>query len=94
MPPSEEQIREALREVQDPGAGTDLVAARAVRAAAADGDAVRVEVRLGYPAKGLRERLAAEVEACVLRLDGVRRAEVDAGWEIQAHSVQKNLKPM
>lgn len=94
MPPSEEQIREALKGVQDPGAGTDLVAARAVRAVAPDGDAVRVEVRLGYPAKGLRERLAAEVEACVLRLDGVRRAEVDVGWEIQAHSVQKNLKPM
>ena len=94
MPPSEEQIREALKEVQDPGTGLDLVAAGAVREAAADGGAARVAVRLGYPAKGLRERLAAEIEARVLQLDGIRSAEVDVGWEIEAHSVQKNLKPM
>ena len=94
MAATEEQIQEALKAVADPCAGTDLVAARAVREVAVDGARARVAVRLGYPAKSLREELAARVRACVGALDGVEVVEADVGWEIEAHSVQKNLKPM
>ena len=94
MTVSREQIENALRDVQDPGTGQDLVAARALKDVAADGDAARVEIRLGYPAEGIRDALAQAVEARLAQLDGGARFEVAVDWEIQAHSVQKNLKPM
>lgn len=89
-----EQVEDALKDVQDPGSGQDLVAARALENVTVDGDAVQVAIRLGYPAKGIRDELAKAVEARLAQLDGRIRVEVEVGWEIQAHSVQKNLKPM
>ncbi|MCY4610797.1 MAG: iron-sulfur cluster carrier protein ApbC [Gammaproteobacteria bacterium] len=91
---SREQIENALKDVQDPGTGQDLVAARALKDVAVEGDAARVEILLGYPARGIRDALAQAVEARLAQLDGGARFEVAVGWEIQAHSVQKNLKPM
>ncbi len=91
---SREQIEGALKDVQDPGSGQDLVAAQALKDVAVDGDAVRIAIRLGYPAKGICDELAQAVEARLAQLDGAARVAVEVDWEIQAHSVQKNLKPM
>ena len=91
---NKEQVEDALKDVQDPGSGQDLVAARAIENVTVDGDAVQVAIRLGYPAKGIRDELAQAVEACLTQLDSGARVEVEVDWEIQAHSVQKNLKPM
>lgn len=91
---SREQVEDALKDVRDPGSGQDLVAARALENVTVDGDAVQVAIRLGYPAKGIRDELAQAVEARLAQLDGGARIEVEVDWEIQAHSVQKNLKPM
>ncbi len=94
MTVSREQIENALQDVQDPGTGQGLVAARALKDVAVDGDAARVEIQLGYPAAGIRDELAQAVEARLAQLDDGARFEVAVDWEIQAHSVQKNLKPM
>ena len=91
---SREQIEDALKDVQDPGTGEDLVAARALKEVTVDGDAARVEIEFGYPVGGIKDELARAVEARLAQLDGGARIEVEVGWEIQAHSVQKNLKPM
>ncbi len=91
---SKEQVEDALKDVQDPGSGQDLVASRALENVTVDGDAVQVAIRLGYPAKGIRDELAQAVETRLAQLDGGARIEVEVDWEIQAHSVQKNLKPM
>ena len=91
---SRERIESALKDVRDPGLGQDLMAARALKDVVVDGDAIRVEIRLGYPADGIRHELARAVEARLARLDGEARIEVEVDWEVQAHSVQKNLKPM
>ena len=91
---SREQVEDALKDVQDPGSGQDLVTSRAIENVTVDGDAVQVAIRLGYPAKGIRDELMQAVETRLAQLDGGVRVEVDVGWEIQAHSVQKNLKPM
>ena len=91
---NKKQVEDALKDVQDPGSGQDLVAARALENVTVDGDAVQVAIRLGYPAKGIRDELAQAVEARLAQLDGGVRIEVEVDWEILAHSVQKNLKPM
>ena len=91
---NKEQVEDALKDVQDPGSGQDLVASRAIENVTVDGDAVQVAIRLGYPAKGIRDELAQAVETRLAQLDGGARVEVVVDWEILAHSVQKNLKPM
>ena len=91
---SKEQVEDALKDVQDPGSGQDLVTSRALENVTVDGDAVQVAIRLGYPAKGIRDELAQAVETRLAQLDDGARIEVEVDWEIQAHSVQKNLKPM
>ncbi len=91
---SKERIESALKDVKDPGTGKDLVAARALKDVVVDGDSARVEIRLGYPARGVRDELERAARARLARLDGGERVEVDVRWEIESHSVQKNLKPM
>ena len=91
---SKEQIESALAEVTDPGSGQDLVTARALDDVSIEGDTVQVGIRLGYPAKGIRDELAQAVEARLTQLDDAARVTVQVGWDIQAHTVQKNLKPM
>lgn len=59
-----------------------------------EGDRVKVEVVLGFPAKTVAAAIATEVETAVTGLDGVAGAEVDVTWSVAAHSVQKSLKPI
>ena len=70
------------------------MAAHAVREVAVEDEAVRVVIRLGYPAKSLREELAEQIKKRLGAIENVSSVEADVGWEVEAHSVQKNLKPM
>ncbi len=92
--PTKEAIEAAIKQYQEPHLGRDLVAARAIKDIAIEGDQVRVEVMLGFPVKGFQDSLAAALEEKVLGVEGVGRARVDVSWEVKAHSVQKSLKPI
>ena len=87
-------VEQALQEIVDPNTGKDLVSSKAVRDLAVEGGAVRARLLLGYPAKNFLPQLIARVEAAIRALDGVDKVEVEGDWKIQAHSVQKSLKPM
>ena len=89
-----EVIEEALKGYVEPHLKTDLVNAKSVKDIAIDGDKVSVKVVLGFPAKGVKDEIAAAVKQAVESVDGVSSCEVDVSWEIAAHSVQKSLKPI
>ena len=89
-----EQIEKILTGIDDPNMGKNLVAAKAVKDIQVDGDKVSVAIELGYPAKSMREELAKQIETAVSAQDGVGNVDVSIDWNIQAHSVQKSLKPM
>ncbi len=88
------QIETALKEIQDPYTGKDLVSAKEVRNIEIDGDKVKVELLLGYPAAGYREKLAEEINEKLQSVEGINELEVAIDWEITSHSVQKNLTPL
>ena len=90
---SKEQVEAALKQIQDPYIGKDLTAANAVKNIDIDGGKVSVTVKLGYPAKGIVEDLAKQIEAKVSEV-GAGSVETDVGWNIEAHTVQKSLKPL
>ena len=91
---SVEQVEEALKNVNDPHLEKSLVAAKAVKDIQVDNGKVTIDISLGYPAKSLREELASQINDAVNSLEGVEELDVIVGWDIQAHSVQKSLKPM
>jgi len=86
-------LHAALEALVDPLLGKGLVAAGAVKSADVAGGRARIVLDLGFPAAGHRDALAAGVRVAVRQALGLE-AEVDIGWTIQSHAVQKNLKPM
>ncbi len=90
---TKEQVEAVLKEIQDPYIGKDLVASSTVKNIEVDGDKVSVSIKLGYPAKGIVADLTKQVDEKLVAA-GAGNVSVDVGWEIQAHSVQKSLKPL
>jgi ATP-binding protein involved in chromosome partitioning len=88
------QIENALKQIEDPHTGRDLVTSKNVRNIAVDDGAVEVDIVLGYPARSWADELAATVRAALESLEGVESANVKVGWEILSHTVQKGVKPL
>jgi len=91
---TQQQIEEAIKGYVEPNLKKDLVSAKAIKGIAIDGGKVRVEVLLGFPAKGARDEIAAAVEERVRGVSGVSSCDVQVGWKVLSHSVQKALKPI
>lgn len=91
---TKEQVEAALKGYTEPSLEQDLVSARCVKDIEIEGDKVKIEVVLGFPAKSIADTIAGEVEKAVTGLDGVATAAVDVTWSVVAHSVQKSLKPI
>lgn len=90
---TEEQVETALKQIQDPYLGKDLVAGNTVKKIDTEGDKVSISVKLGYPAKGVSDALARQIEAKIGEA-GAKHVQADVGWQIEAHTVQKSLKPL
>ena len=87
-------IEAAIKEYVEPHLGRDLVTTGCVKNIGIAGDQVRIEVVLGFPAKGVAETIAAAVRERVEGVSGVAAAAVEVTWKVIAHSVQKSLKPI
>ncbi len=91
---TQQQIEEAIKGYVEPNLKKDLVSAKVIKGIQIDGGKVRVEVLLGFPAKGIKDVVAAAVQERVQGVAGVSSCEVEVGWKVAAHSVQKALKPI
>ena len=91
---TKEQIEEAIKSYIEPHMEKDLVSSKSIKGIDIDGDKVKVTIELGFPANGIKAELAATVKGLVEAVDGVASADVEAGWKVTAHSVQKSLKPI
>ena len=87
-----EQIKAALALVIDPNTGRDLVSGREARNIRVEGARVLVDVELGYPAKSQIEPIRRLVVEALGRVPGVEAVEVDVGFKIVAHAVQRGIK--
>ncbi len=91
---TKEQVEAAIEGYQEPHLEKGLVGAGCVKGITIEGDRVKVQVVLGFPAKTIAGAIAGAVKERVEALDGVGVAEVDVTWKVAAHSVQKSLKPI
>ncbi|UEP47452.1 iron-sulfur cluster carrier protein ApbC [Burkholderia ambifaria] len=86
------QVDAALAAVVDPNTGRPYAANKGVRNVAIDGDAVAVDVVLGYPARSQHDDVRARIAAALKAVPGVRDARVAVSQEIVAHTVQRGVK--
>ncbi len=89
---SQLQVETALKEVVDPYLETDLVSTKCIKSITVDGDRVVVQVVLGYPAKGAIAAQAEKLRERILRISGVKSADVQIESKIVSHGVQKGVK--
>lgn len=90
---TEEQVETALKQIQDPYLGKNLVAGNTVKKIDTEDGRVNITVQLGYPAKGVSDALAKQIEAKIGEA-GAENVQADVSWQIEAHTVQKSLKPL
>ena len=90
---SKDTIEQALAGYVDPHLDKDLVSTKCVKDIQIDGDKVRVEVVLGYPAAGFKQQLESILRDRLAEA-GAAGAEVKVSWKIEAHSVQQGVKRM
>ncbi len=91
---TQEQVEEAIKGYVEPHLNKDLVSAKCVKSIAVDGGKVKVDVVLGFPAKGVHADIANAVKEKIEALDGVAGCDVEVSSKIVSHSVQKSLKPI
>lgn len=91
---SQQQIETAIKEVIDPHLETDLVAAKAIKDIAIDGDKVSVQVVLGYPAKSYEGTLTKQLSDKIGAVAGVGNVSIDISSKIVSHAAQQGVKPI
>ena len=89
-----EAVEAALKEINDPHVGKDLIAAGEVRDIKVDGGSVKVDVVLGYPCDSYLSTLEGEVKEKVGAVDGVSDVTANVSWDVTPHAVQKGLTPI
>jgi metal-sulfur cluster biosynthetic enzyme len=80
MAPSEEQIRDALKQVSDPEIPVDIVNLGLVYGTAFENGAVRITMTTTAPGCPVGEYLVKEIEAAVRKLAGVSAVSVEFVW--------------
>ncbi len=91
---TKESIEAAIKTYVEPSLGRDLLGAACVKGIEIEGGKVKVNVVLGFPAKGVVDTIAAALRERIGAVPGVTTAEVDMSWKVVAHAVQKSLKPI
>ena len=94
MSVTQEQVESAIKQYIDPYLEKDLVTAGAIKDIKIEGDAVNVQVVLGFPAFGYIEKLANELKSKIEAVDGVSSAEIEVRSEIVSHTVQGGMNPL
>src|SRR5574340_180275 len=92
MAVTEAEVQARLGETIDPNTDRSFVAGKSIRAVRVAGDAVEVDVQIGYPAKSQHAVLKALVHDAVATLPGVSRVAVNLTQKATSHAVQRGVK--
>ena len=88
---TEAQVRSALKQLVDPNTGTDFETTRSARNIKVEGDAVSMQVELGYPGKSQFEPIRRQIEQA-LKGAGAASVKVGVSSKVVAHAVQRGVK--
>ena len=89
---TDKQVLEALSELVDPVTGRNYVESKSVKNVKVDGDRVSLDVVLGYPARGVLEKVRSQVTERLSKLPGVAHVSANVQSKVVSHSVQRGVK--
>ena len=89
---SDKQVLEALSELIDPVTGRNYVESKSVKNVKVDGDRVSLDVVLGYPARGVLEKVRSQVTERLAKLPGVAQVSANVQSKVVSHSAQRGVK--
>ena len=89
---SHEKIEAALEKVMDPHVDLSLVESKAVKDIRIDGDAVSIDLQVGYPCERWADTLKTMVNESLAEHAQVSNAAITVSHNIIAHSVQHGVK--
>jgi ATP-binding protein involved in chromosome partitioning len=87
-----EQVESALSTIINPDTGTSFVAGKSIKSISVSGDAVSVDIALGYPAKTVLESIRQLVTGELRKLPGIGAVTVNVASKVVAHAVQRGVK--
>jgi len=88
---SEADVRAVLSKIVDPNTAKDFVSTRSVKSVKLDGDAVSVDIELGYPGKSQFEPIRRQV-IDALKAAGAPAAFANVHSKVVSHAVQRGVK--
>ncbi len=88
---SEAQVQAALKALIDPNTGKDFISTRSARNIKLAGDAVSLDIELGYPGKSQIDPIRREVTQA-LKSAGAASVSVNIYSKVVAHAVQRGVK--
>ena len=89
---TDKDVLAALSELVDPVTGRNYVEGRSVKNVKVDGERVALDVVLGYPARGVIEKVRAQVTDRLKQLPGVASVSANVHSKIVSHAVQRGVK--
>ena len=92
MAVTDQDVLAALSELIDPVTGRNFVESKAVKNVKIEGERLSLDVALGYPARGVLEKVRQQVSARLAKLPGVALASVNVYSKVVAHAVQRGVK--
>src|SRR5947209_3250541 len=92
MAVTEQDVLAALSELIDPVTGRNFVESKAVKNVKMEGERLSLDVALGYPARGVLEKVRQQVSERLAKLPGVAHASVNVYSKVVAHAVQRGVK--
>ncbi|MDH5230072.1 MAG: iron-sulfur cluster carrier protein ApbC [Gammaproteobacteria bacterium] len=91
---SQLQVETQLKEYVDPYLEKDLISAGVIKNIDVNGDAVKVDVLLGFASNGYAQSLRESISEKVKAIQGVSSVDVNISQKIVSHSVQQGVKPL
>ena len=89
---TDKDVLAALSELVDPVTGRNYVEGRSAKNVKVDGGRVTLDVVLGYPARGVIERVRSQVVDRLRQLPGVSAVTANVQSKIVSHAVQRGVK--
>jgi len=91
---AESDLKNVLGALRLPGLEQSLKDVARIRVAAGAGQAVTVEIELGFPAGLIHAEIEGLLRDAAATVDGVAEVDLKLSTGITSHGVQRNLKPL
>ena len=89
---TEQQVQSSLKDLIDPNTGKDYISGKEARNIKVDGNAVTLDILLGYPARTQIEPIREQVVTRLKSIPGIGSVTANVTMKIVSHSVQGGVK--